>query len=207
MANSIYEGNLSLEHDWGDVEGNGMYAYSGKQVQTLVRDELKSRVGYFYSFSKNNIINVLIGFINEDNYLSWFNDYKDPQAEVLDSNRLKEALEDERVVCSTEQTKGIPDPFYSAKLDNKYKSSRYISVDEKVIIPVRFTSTYNEYDAATGALQVSDTGDIGTLIVQARQDNAISWDALTGISKTSMPRGILCKIACFSKTSALQRGR
>lgn len=187
MANSIYEGNLSLEHDWGDVGGDGIYAYSGKQVQTLVRGELKSRVGYFYSFSKNNIINVLIGFINEDKYLSWFDAYKDPQTGVLDPDNLENALKDERVVCYTEQSKGIPDPFYSAKLDNKYNSNRYISVDEKVIIPVRFTSTYNEYDAATGALHVSDTGDIGTLIVQARQDNTIGWDSLTGISKTSMP--------------------
>lgn len=185
MAN-IYEGELTLDHNWGDIEGNGIYAASGDQVQNLVRSELKSRVGYFYSFSKNNIVNVLIGFMNYDKYLEWFDTYKDPQTGVLKPESLDVALESELVICNTEVSKGIPDPFYSAKLENKYSSNRYISVDEKVIIPVRYTSTYNEYDAATGELFVSDTGDVGEVVIQARQDNKISWDSVNGIMKTTV---------------------
>lgn len=183
-----FEGDLTLDHNWGDINGDGQYAATGYQIQNLVRSELKGRVGYFYSFSKNNIQNILIGFANQSKYEDWFNEWKDADTGTLNPERidaaLAEGLANGQVLCSTEVAKGIPDPFYSAKLDNKYSSSRYISVDGKISIPVRFTSTYNQYDATTGELQVSDLGEQGTLIVQARQDSSISWDSTSGISKT-----------------------
>lgn len=175
--------NLSLDHNWGDVDGQGQYSYSGDQVQHLVRSELKNRVGYFWSFSKNNIQNILIGFMNETDFTNWFDTYKNPDTDTISPDDIESALLDDLVLCHTEVAKGIPDPFCVAKLDNKYSSNRYISVDGKISIPVRFTSTRNEYDAATGELIVSDLGEQGTLIVQARQDSSISWDSPSGISK------------------------
>lgn len=181
----IFNGDLTLDHNWGDVNGDGQYAASGEQIQELVRTELKGRVGYFYSVSKNNIQNVLIGFMNKSAFDAWNAkpEYKDEQTGELDLEKLDLALADKLVLCHTEVAKGIPDPFYTAKLENKYSSNRYISVDGSINIPVRFTSTYNEYDATTGALNVSDLGEQGTLIVQARQDNSISWESNNGISK------------------------
>ena len=61
MANKYDNGslnNLSLEHNWGACGNAGLDAYTGEQVQHLVRTELQKRVGYFYSFSKNNIQNI-----------------------------------------------------------------------------------------------------------------------------------------------------
>lgn len=187
---AIYDGKLTLDHNWGDIngDGTGSVVASGEQVQEFVRTELKTRVGYFWSFSKNNIQNILIGFVNKEIYDAWLNDYKDPETGSLnpnDTDKLTQALADERVVSYTEVAKGIPDPFYSAKLENKYSSNRYISVDGQISIPVRFTSTYNEYDAVTGELQISDLGEQGTLEIQARQDSTISWDSPNGISKTT----------------------
>ena len=176
IYDDIKNGPLTLEHDWGNIE-NGRYAASGKQVQDLIKSELKSRVGYFYSFSKNNIVNVLIGFMNEDKYKEWFDLYKDPQTDVLNPEDIDEALKSELVICHTEVSKGIPDPFYSSKLENKYSSERYISVDGKILIPMRFTSTYNEFDPGTGELMVSNNSEQGDLIVQARESNDISWDS------------------------------
>lgn len=182
--------NLSLSHNWGDVDGNGQYSYTGEQVQHLVRSELLDRVGYFYSFSKNNIQNILIGSINKETFDSWFNESKNPETGALDPEtidaKLAEGIANKKILCFSEVAKGIPDPFYSAKLENKYSSNRYISVDGKISIPVRFTSTYNEYDAATGELQTSDLGERGTLFVQARQDSNISWDSNNGVSKMSV---------------------
>lgn len=180
-----YEGNdlNLLEQNWGDLFDNGQYAATGEQIQEFIRSELKNRVGYFWSFSKNNIQNILIGFMNQSDFTEWFNKYKNADTGTLSPEIIDEALKDSLVRCSTEVAKGIPDPFYSAKLDNKYSSNRYISVDGKISIPVRFTSTYNQYDATTGELQVSDLGEQGTLIVQARQDSSISWDASNGVLK------------------------
>ena len=108
----------------------------------------------------------------------WYADYQDKW-------NTDEALADPRILSQTQVSKGIPDPFYSAKLENKYGSDRYISVDGQISIPLRFTSTYNEYDATTGELHVSDLGEQGTLEIQARQDSTISWDSPNGISKTT----------------------
>ena len=182
-----FEGDLTLDHNWGDINNDGQYAASGDQVQNLVRSELKGRIGHFYSFSKNNIQNILIGFMNQSKYEEWFNKHKNTDTGTLDPNTIDAAIAEGKregqILCSTEVAKGIPDPFYSAKLDNKYSSDRYISVDGNISIPVRFTSTYNEYDAITGELQVRDLGERGTLTVQARQDSNVSWDAPNGIIK------------------------
>lgn len=173
---SIYEGTLTLDHNWGDVDGTGKYVASGDQVQNLVRTELKSRVGYFYNVNKDNLNNALLGFANKGNFDAWYAKYPD----LWNS---EEALADELIMCSTIVSKGIPDPYYAVKLENKYSSDRYISVDGNVVIPVRFTSTYNEYDQTTGELVVSNQSEQGILTVQARQDNSISWDATSGIYK------------------------
>lgn len=131
----------------------------------------------------------MIGFVSQAKYDEWFDAYKNPDTGVLDPNNIDtaiaEGIANNQIICSTEVAKGIPDPFYSAKLDNKYSSNRYISVDGKVSIPVRFTSTYNEYDVVTGELIVRDLGEQGVLEIQARQDNTISWDSPNGITKVT----------------------
>lgn len=172
----IYDGNLTLDHNWGDVLNDGNYVASGDQIQNLVRTELKNRVGYFYNVNKDNLNNALLGFANKANFDAWYAKYPD----IWNS---EEALADELIMCQTTVSKGIPDPYYAVKLENKYSSDRYISVDGNVKIPVRFTSTYNEYDQTTGELITTNQSEQGILTVQARQDNSINWDATSGIYK------------------------
>lgn len=172
----IYDGNLTLDHNWGDVLNDGNYVASGDQIQNLVRTELKNRVGYFYNVNKDNLNNALLGFANKANFEAWY-------AKYPDTWNSEEALADELIMCQTIVSKGIPDPYYAVKLENKYSSDRYISVDGNVKIPVRFTSTYNEYDQTTGELITTNQSEQGILTVQARQDNSINWDATSGIYK------------------------
>lgn len=173
----IYDGELTLDHNWGDVKGDGNYVASGDQIQNLVRTELKGRVGYFYSVNKDNLNNALLGFANESIFNEWFAKYPG------DELKSEEALSDPLIMCSTIVAKGIPDPYYEVKLENKYSSDRYISVDGNVKIPVRFTSTYNAYDQTTGNLVVTNQSEQGILTVQARSNNTIDWNASSGISK------------------------
>lgn len=176
----IYEGKLTLDHNWGDIDGDGSgnVVASGEQIQDLVRTELKGRVGYFYNVNKDNLNNALLGFANEDTYKAWTVKYPD------ELQKTDEAIGDKAfVMCSTIVSKGIPDPYYEVKLENKYSSDRYISVDGNVKIPVRFTSTYNAYDQTTGNLIITNQSEQGILTVQARQSNSINWDASQGISK------------------------
>lgn len=181
MAIKFDEGkldNLTLDHNWGDVDndGTGQVVYSGEQVQHLVRSELKKSVKYFHSVSKDTLNNAFLGFASQEKFDEWYAKYPDRWNTV-------EALADPLILCQTQVSKGIPDPFYTAKLENKYSSNRYISVDGNIQIPVRFTSTYNQYSATTGELEVQDLGEQGTLEIQARQDSTISWDSPNGISK------------------------
>lgn len=169
---------LSLDHNWGNVDGQNQYAYTGEQVQALLVSELKDRVGYFYSVDQGITSNMLLGFANETTFNEWYAEWYNEESGIPDA-----AFEDARVACKTSVAKSIPEPYYSSTLENKYASDRYISVDGKILIPVRFTSTYNVYDATTGELVITNNSEQGDLLVQARQDNSVSWDSNSGITK------------------------
>ena len=169
---------LSLDHNWGNVDGQNQYAYTGEQVQAILVSELKDKVGYFYSVDKGITSNMLLGFANETTFNEWYAEWYNEESGIPDA-----AFEDARVACKTSVAKSIPEPYYSSTLENKYASDRYISVDGKILIPVRFTSTYNVYDATTGELVITNNSEQGDLLVQARQDNSVSWDSNSGITK------------------------
>lgn len=174
-----YEGTLSLDHNWGNVDGQNQYAYSGEQVQQLLVSELKGRVGYFYSVDQGITANALLGFASRAVFDEWYAEWSATEGGVGQAA----ALADARIMCQTSVAKSIPEPYYSTTLENKYASDRYISVDGKIQIPVRFTSTYNVFDTTTGELTITNNSEQGDLLVQARQNSEVSWDSNSGITK------------------------
>ena len=167
----IYEGKLTLDHNWGDIDGDGSgnVVASGEQIQDLVRTELKKGIGSFYCVSINNLENILLGFADNDSRQNWLDQYKDaPTGE--------EALNSVLIKSSTKVSKGVPEPYYDVRLENKYISDRYISIDGSIKFPVRFTYTWNEYDTVTGDLIITDQPGTGTLTIQARTSSSEAWE-------------------------------
>lgn len=160
MAN-IYDGILTLDDNWGDVKGNGEFAASGDQIQNLVRTELKARVGYLHCVSENTLNNILYGFMNKESYEQWVNDGSPSESKLI--------------LSKTNVSKGIPEPYYDVKLVSMHTSNKYISLDGKINIPIRFTYTYNEFDPNNGELSITNQIGQGNLVVQARTNSIVEW--------------------------------
>ena len=172
MAN-IYEGELTLDHNWGDVLNNGEYAASGDQIQKLVRTELKNRVGYLHCISENNVNNILYGFMDRSSFEEWENAGKDENSSLI--------------LSRTNISKGIPEPYYDVKLINAHTSNRFISLEGDIKIPVRFTYTYNEYNESNGELSITPQNEPGTLTIQARPNSNINWENAETMTQQILP--------------------
>ena len=122
---------LSLDHNWGNVDGQNQYAYTGEQVQAILVSELKDKVGYFYSVDQGITSNMLLGFANETTFNEWYAEWYNEESGIPDA-----AFEDARVACKTSVAKSIPEPYYSSTLENKYASDRYISVPKTWLVPI-----------------------------------------------------------------------
>ena len=181
--------NLSLDHNWGDVDGNGQTVYSGDQVQTLVRKEIKARPGYLSCISKDNLNNVLLGCPDESSYNTWWTTYGGEK--LTDNDKWTAALNagvtEGLILTYTIVSKGVPEDYDEVRLENKYISNKYISIDGSVQIPVRFTHTKNSYDASTGELIKEDIPEPGILTIQARSSENTNWDNATVFTMNLTP--------------------
>lgn len=177
MANIIPDSYTpSWTDDWGKVTIDGMdYALSGAHVQYLIKEQISSikedlnvNIGYLYGVedTTNNQV-VLLGFSSKETYLGWSEKYsQDPLSGVDDAD----------VLSKVNITKAIPQPFYSTQLINGYSSNKYISIDGNIIIPVKYSYTYNEYDLSNSSIVSNYLTDEGKLTIQAKKYTVSSWD-------------------------------
>lgn len=177
MANIIPDSYTpSWTDDWGKVTIDGMdYALSGTHVQHLIKEQISSikedlnvNIGYLYGVedTTNNQV-VLLGFSSKETYLGWSNKYsQDPLSGIDDAD----------VLSKVNITKAIPQPFYSSQLINGYSSNKYISIDGNIVIPVKYSYTYNEYDLSNSSIVSNYLTDEGKLTIQAKKYTVSSWD-------------------------------
>ena len=179
----IYNGTLQMSDDWGNVitgEGTEGIPASGEAIQRFIKDNLQSHAqgidtkpSVFYSVDDNaNNQNVMLAFKTNDDLEAWKAKWEGDDKNVL------EGLTDELILTSTRMNKAEPKPYYSVILENHTPTGNtYVSTDNKVVISLRFVSTY--YAKVGNSLQPQIIMEDGNIYFERRKNMGEAWAPLT----------------------------
>ena len=142
----IFEGNLTLADDWGNVirdDQPGIPA-SGSSVQEFIKGylrETEQKPSAFHALDDvTNNQNILIAFRSDADKKSWLNEWQAEGKDIFSN----EALTDSRVLTNVKLQKAKPEPYYQITLENHTETGNtYVSTDGKVTttMPADFKGT------------------------------------------------------------------
>ena len=160
MADNVYNGELTMTDDWGDVGG---LPASGSAVQKFIKDQINGKPGYFYSHDdESNNQNILLGFVDEASYLKWMDETNG------------DVSKKDYFISETRINKSTPQPYDTVSLENKEDGNVIISTDGTVVIKVKFNST--NYKPEGGEMIATPTNEDGLLVVEKRSGS--NWQQL-----------------------------
>jgi hypothetical protein len=171
MAKAIDKAITGLENTW---EG-----YKGKRVE----DHLMKKIGYFYrpvQREKDNAYH-LKGFASKEAYNLWASFINKTEEEIKAAGYTKEYIES--LVLVDASLGGNTDIINSAELHTNSDQNIIVSVEESIILQLRFTSqTFNPVTNKT-----VDTGESGLLTIQKRENDNADWETCGTLSIPSIP--------------------
>lgn len=180
MAKKITSDTLNnLNQSWsgkvhdGYVASSDALPFSGDQVETFIKRQFGTKVGYVYRTSeKQDDGNYHLQFFaTEEAYNTWAAD-KDAHADLL--------LGD---VVMPEGGGGQMTASYYDGLYTNTSTTGYVTTDGTFVVEIRFTSQlHNPVNNSD-----EDTGNAGTLVIQRRASETESWQTVGRETISSTP--------------------
>lgn len=178
----IFEGNLTLADDWGNVirddHPEGIPA-SGSSVQEFIKGylrETEQKPSAFHALDDvTNNQNIIIAFRSDADKESWLNEWQAEGKDIFSN----EALTDSRVLTNVKLQKAKPEPYYQITLENHTETGNtYVSTDGKVILSLKFISKYFSPNNE-GNMIATIIKEDGEIFFERRKDSSDSWAPLT----------------------------
>ena len=145
-----YETNLNFNDDWNER--------TGEEVQNFIKHHLEridgNKVGYFHSID-GKTSNTLLGFKSEKEFTQW--------------NKTQDS---ELVISSTVISKGEPQPYKTAYIQNLSSSNNIISIDNNVKLNIKFVSLDNIVEG--GSIITNEITETGELVIE-RRTGTTAW--------------------------------
>ena len=161
MATEIYNGEINMNTDWGDADGQGT-PLNGAQVQQFIKDELGNRFGYLnMRFNESESMYYIECFTSEDDYKKYEAD-KEAYGNLL--------LQSVQIPIST-----VEGDTFTATLKTSLKNDANIVVaDGNLEVPLNYRS-----------IKISQIGNenanyAGTLVVERSTDGS-TWNVVGNI--------------------------
>ena len=157
MAKVINDPIPSIEVNWEN--------YSGQSVETFIKDQLKSKAGYFYRTpQKIGDYYYMYGFYNQESWEKWM-----------------ETADNDLILCRV-QFPNLENDTFSATLATTSNTDKLVNLGEGVVI----TLQYKSYSTNPTTHEVTDTYNDGTLIIM-RSANGAPWSTVGRVTMSPVP--------------------
>ena len=157
MAKVINDPIPSIEVNWEN--------YSGQSVENFIKDQLKSKAGYFYRTpQKIGDYYYMYGFYNQEAWEEWM-----------------ETADNDLILCRV-QFPNLENDTFSATLATTSNTDKLVNLGEGVVI----TLQYKSYSTNPTTHEVTDTYNDGTLVIM-RSANGAPWSTVGRVTMSPVP--------------------